>query len=139
MLFGVPAIVSTIFFIINITLTFTIIFLERKNPQSTYAWLLFLWIIPVLGFLFYLFFSQNLTKQKIYRYNTPEMIRYHEVLKKQRRSILKMPIIDPDSPVERYRETIQFHLNVSEALYTKNNSVDIFIDGHEKFDALFHA
>ncbi|WKY45459.1 cardiolipin synthase [Eubacteriaceae bacterium ES2] len=139
MLFGVPAIVSTTFFIINITLTFTIIFLERKNPQSTYAWLLFLWIIPVLGFIFYLFFSQNLTKQKIYRYNTPEMIRYHEVLKKQRRSILKMPIIDPDSPVERYRETIQFHLNVSEALYTKNNSIDIFIDGHKKFDALFHA
>ena len=74
MLLGIAAILSAIIFIINITLTFTIIFLERKNPQSTYAWLLFLWMVPILGFLFYVLFSQNLTKRKIFRYNTPENI-----------------------------------------------------------------
>ena len=50
MLLGITAVLTAIFFIINITLTFTIIFLERKNPQSTYAWLLFLWMVPIIGF-----------------------------------------------------------------------------------------
>lgn len=35
---------SVFVFIVNILFSFTIIFLERKTPQSTYAWLLFLWI-----------------------------------------------------------------------------------------------
>lgn len=139
MLFTGPSILSILFFIINLSLTFTIIFLERKNPQSTYAWLLFLWIIPVLGFLFYLFFSQNLTKHKIFKYNTPEMLNYNDLLKRQRQSFGKLPVIDPDKPLERYRETIQFHLNVSDSLYTSNNSVDIYTDGERKFEALFDA
>ncbi|MEO1816685.1 MAG: cardiolipin synthase [Acetobacterium sp.] len=139
MLLGITAIFTAIFFIINITLTFTIIFLERKNPQSTYAWLLFLWMVPIIGFLFYILFSQNLTKRKIFRYNTPENIQYHHLLRQQQRSLSRIIAIDPDSPIEKYRHSIEFHLNVSESLYTNNNEVTIFTDGYKKFDALFHA
>lgn len=139
MLLGIAAIFSTIVFVVNITLTFTIIFLERKNPQSTYAWLLFLWMVPILGFLFYILFSQNLTKRKIFRYNTPENIQYHQLLRQQQRSLSRIIAIDPDSPIEKYRHSIEFHLNVSESLYTNNNEVQIFTDGYKKFDALFHA
>lgn len=139
MFLGITVILSALFFIINISLTFTIIFLERKNPQSTYAWLLFLWMVPILGFLFYLFFSQNLTKHKIFKYNTPENIRYHHMLREQQRSLSNIISIDPNSPIEKYQHSIEFHLNVSQSLYTNNNDVEIFTNGYKKFDALFHA
>lgn len=139
MFLGITVILSALFFIINISLTFTIIFLERKNPQSTYAWLLFLWMVPILGFLFYLFFSQNLTKHKIFKYNTPENIRYHHMLRDQQRSLSNIISIDPNSPIEKYQHSIEFHLNVSQSLYTNNNDVEIFTNGYKKFDALFHA
>ncbi|AFA49560.1 cardiolipin synthase [Acetobacterium woodii] len=139
MFLGITATLTALFFIVNIPLTFTIIFLERKNPQSTYAWLLFLWMVPLLGFLFYIFFSQNLTKRKIFKYNTPENFQYQHLLRQQKRSLSRIISIDPDSPIERYRHSIEFHLNVSESIYTNNNEVEIFTDGHKKFEALFHA
>ena len=139
MFFGVSAILYIPVFIVNISLTFTIIFLERKNPQSTYAWLLFLWMVPILGFLFYLLFSQNLTKRKIFRYNTPENIRYHHMLRQQQRLLSEIISINPDSPIEKYRHSIEFHLRVSQSLYTNDNDVEIFTDGHDKFAALFDA
>ncbi len=139
MFLGITAILTALFFIVNIPLSFTIIFLERKNPQSTYAWLLFLWMVPLLGFLFYIFFSQNLTKRKIFKYNTPENFQYQHLLRQQKRSLSRIISIDPDSPIEHYRHSIEFHLNVSESIYTNNNGVEIFTDGHKKFEALFHV
>jgi len=139
MLLSLLATLSAFIFILNLSLSITIIFLERKSPQSTYAWLLFLWIFPIWGFLFYLFLSQNLTKRKIFKYNTPENIRYNLLLKQQRRSLSQIIAIDPDSPLEKYRHSIEFHLNVSQALYTNNNAVDVYTDGKSKFEALFDA
>lgn len=139
MIFIFLAIISVMIFIINISLSITIIFLERKSPQSTYAWLLFLWVLPIFGFLFYLFFSQNLTKRKIFKYNTPENIYYKKLLKEQRRTFSRTITIDPDSLLDQYRHSIEFHLNVSQAMYTNDNTIDIYTDGHSKFDALFDA
>jgi len=139
MSFGLSVIIILPIFVINISLTFTIIFLERKNPQSTYAWLLFLWMFPIIGFLFYLFFSQNLTKRKIFKYNTPENIRYHHLLRQQHDLLSEIISINPESLIEKYQHSIEFHLRVSQSLYTNNNDVEIFTDGRKKFDALFHA
>src|SRR5665647_377636 len=139
MFLGLLATLSSFIFIFNLSLSITIIFLERKSPQSTYAWLLFLWMIPILGFLFYLFFSQNLTKRKIFKYNSLENVRYSLLLRQQRRSLSQIITIDPNSPLEKYRRSIEFHLNVSQAMYTNNNLVNIYTDGKAKFDALFDA
>ena len=123
---------SVFVFIVNILFSFTIIFLERKTPQSTYAWLLFLWIIPVLGFVFYLFFSQNLTKRKIYRYNTPENEQYQLLLRRQKKALVDRQRIAKNKTIaKKYRYNIEYHLNVSHALYTDNNSIYIYTDVHE--------
>lgn len=132
--------VSILIFIINIILSFTIIFLERKTPQSTYAWLLFLWVIPVLGFLFYLLFSQNLTRRKIFKYNTPENIAYQELLMKQRDDLIKNDTFIANTElVKEYQSNIEYNLNAAESLYSDDNTVEIFTDGYNKFDALFQA
>ena len=131
---------SIFIFIVNLLLSSAIIFLERKTPQSTYAWLLFLWIIPVLGFIFYLFFSQNLTKRKIYRYNTPEAEQYKHLLSLQKKALVdKQRVTKNRDLLEKYHYTIEYHFNVSHSLYTDNNQVTIYTDGHAKFDALFDA
>ena len=131
---------SVFVFIVNILFSFTIIFLERKTPQSTYAWLLFLWIIPVLGFVFYLFFFFFLTNRKIYRYNTPENEQYQLLLRRQKKALVDRQRIAKNKTIaKKYHYNIEYHLNVSHALYTDNNSIDIYTDGHEKFDALLEA
>ena len=61
------------------------------------------------------------------------------MLRQQRRSLSQIITIDPNSPLEKYRRSIEFHLNVSQAMYTNNNLVNIYTDGKAKFDALFDA
>ena len=47
---------------INIFLSILIIFFQRKNPMTVWAWLLILYFIPVLGFGLYLLLGQNFRK-----------------------------------------------------------------------------
>ncbi|HAQ1798141.1 PLDc N-terminal domain-containing protein, partial [Enterococcus faecium] len=45
----------TILLIMNILLSFIIVFRERKETAQTWAWLLVLMFIPVVGFILYIF------------------------------------------------------------------------------------
>ena len=51
----------------NILLGTVLVFAEHRNPSSTWAWLLVLYFIPVLGFLLYLFFGQDLRKRHLFK------------------------------------------------------------------------
>ncbi|MFZ7133401.1 MAG: cardiolipin synthase [Eubacteriales bacterium] len=123
--------------IINFILTFIIIFLERKDPQSTYAWLLLIWLIPALGFLFYLLFSQNIARRKIFHLYDEEMATTHKLLSQQKKDLMSNKIPFRETTRERYKDIVYFHQNLSNALYTNNNIIKIFTDGKEKFKDLF--
>ncbi|WP_309485101.1 cardiolipin synthase [Alkalibacter rhizosphaerae] len=122
--------------VINIILTFIIIFLERKNPQSTYAWLLLLWMIPAVGFVFYLFFSQNLTRRKIFKISSTERALTNTIIQQQKRDLTEQDKEMNDITWDNYGDMIQFHQNLSDAIYTDDNRVEIFTDGEEKFSTL---
>lgn len=126
----------SIILIINIILTFVIIFLERKNPQSTYAWLLFLWVIPTAGFIFYLLFSQNLARRKIFRIFKGENEEYTELLNQQKKDLVEDKIIFKNRDREKYKDLIYFHQNISSSLYTNNNELTVYTDGKKKFNEL---
>lgn len=54
-------------FIINLVLAFIIIFLERnrRSATSTWAWLFVLFVLPLVGFILYLFFGRTVSKRKM--------------------------------------------------------------------------
>lgn len=138
--YNLPFVLTVLLFILNLTLSVTIIFLERKTPQSTWAWLLFVWVIPIVGFVFYLFLAQNLTKRKIYRYNTPESEEYQRVLRSQKKAILDRQHTPQNEQLLRHHKNlIDYHANVAQSIYTDNNAITLYTDGHAKFDALFEA
>ena len=55
---GVSAII-----ILNIFLAIVLIFLERRDASSTWAWLMVLFFIPILGFILYLMLGRQLRKK----------------------------------------------------------------------------
>ena len=54
-------------FLINIVFIISIIFIERRNPQTTWAWILILTFLPILGFIIYILFGQNITREKNFK------------------------------------------------------------------------
>ena len=77
---GLDLNVYTIILIANIGLAFVIVFLERRNPISTLAWIMVLVFIPVLGFILYLFLGQDLRRAKVF--SSLEQIHFEDLNKK---------------------------------------------------------
>ena len=123
-----------IIFLINIILVFSLIFIERKEPNTTWAWLLILLILPGVGFIIYLILGQNLSRQKLFRekklvdkIKTKEVKEKHELNKKHDREF-----------IENYRSLILMNYNHSGALYTDGNDVKTYTNGEDKFRDLFN-
>ncbi|KKI53545.1 Cardiolipin synthetase [Staphylococcus equorum subsp. equorum] len=57
-------IVLAFFFLMNIVLALLIVFLDRdrRDATSTWAWLFLLFVMPILGFIVYIFFGRAVKK-----------------------------------------------------------------------------
>jgi cardiolipin synthase len=113
-----------------------LIFIERRNPTSTWAWLVILLILPGIGFVLYLFLGQNFHRQKMFELKTEEDV-LHKRLLLQNDELIESRLVPNDEKIKRYLDMIRMNYTYSNSLYTQNNSVRIFTDGNTKFDSLF--
>ena len=69
-------------FLVNLVLAFILIFLERnrRSASSTWAWIFVLFVLPVLGFILYLFFGRTVSKRKMEKNNGKELDVYKDIL-----------------------------------------------------------
>lgn len=122
--------------ILNIFLAIAIIFLERRNVSSTWAWMMVLFFIPVLGFVMYLVLGQKFKKRKLAKLLgiNPSMI--NDLVVEQRRQLQSGDLEFAGPEVDEYSDLISMNLTTGLSLFTTQNVVDIYTDGNEKFDAL---
>ena len=53
-------------FIVNDIIAIITVFREKRDIAATWAWLLVLTLIPVVGFIFYLFAGKKISQEKIW-------------------------------------------------------------------------
>lgn len=122
-------------FLINIVFSLLIIFFQRRNPTTVWAWLLLLYFIPVLGFILYLILGQNFRRERMFKMKEIEgEIKY--AVRRQEESIYRKKLRLRDPELDRFKRLILYNLNEAEAVLTDNNDIRIFTDGREKFKAL---
>lgn len=128
-------IITTILFIVNILFASVLIFLERKDAGTTWAWLLILFFIPFIGFVIYLFLGQNLTRQRLFQCEGVKKIGIEKLIRQQLNQIGKQKF-DINETVEDYRDLIYLHLKNNDAVLTLGNEIELFTDGRKKFNQL---
>lgn len=116
----------------NLLFAFIIVFFERRNPKSVWAWLMLLFFLPAVGLILYFFLGQDMHKRKMFR-NKELEDRIGELVRHQER-LLKSGQLDPK--LEEYSDLVLYNLRTSGAVIAGDNDVDIFTDGNEKFEAL---
>ena len=52
---------------INILLAILVVFFERRDPKSTWLWLMIFFFLPGIGFIFYLLAGQDLKKRNMFK------------------------------------------------------------------------
>lgn len=119
----------------NMLFAIIIIFFERKDPKSVWAWLLLLYFIPFLGFLFYLLAGTDMHKRKMFRMKEVED-KLNEVVRGQEYQLKNSSPEETDEETDRYRDLIMYNLESSGSVLTNDNDIMIYTDGNAKFDAL---
>ncbi|WNS44101.1 cardiolipin synthase [Paenibacillus sp. MMS20-IR301] len=128
-------IISLITFI-NILLALGFLFIERREAGYTWAWLMVLFFIPILGFILYIFFGRNLKKKNFYKLFVEEQEYVQAETDRQLASLTEEAANLP-SWMQKYTELIAMNIRSSHGLLSSDNELQIFSDGHDKFAALF--
>lgn len=144
--------VISIILLFNIILAVVVVFFERRNPASTWAWLMVLLFIPVIGFFIYLFFGQDGRKQETFmnKCNNDENIfnlylknnvRAANEIKDQKeyfkfgKSLIKKSY-NSNLEMKNYEDLANMNLTTNNIRVTYNNTINIFNDGKAKIDGL---
>lgn len=135
-MFDVFSLISLIY-IVNFTMAAVVIFLERKDPTATLAWVLVLLILPGVGFIFYLLLSQNFSRKKLFTMKIYAKKTFGDYIRVQQKLFNTGVLVFHDKSVERFRDLIKMNLFSHDFSYTQNNDVDIYTDGEDKFNELF--
>ncbi|MHC5249494.1 cardiolipin synthase [Enterococcus sp. LJL90] len=126
----------TVIIVANILLSLIIIFRERKQTAQTWAWLLVLLFIPILGFVLYIFLGRGISKDKVFDLKMQEKVGKNVEIEAEKAAISRGLFPHPKTGQADPRQLIYmltFHEN---SLYTMGNQIHLFTDGRKKFDAL---
>lgn len=112
-----------------------VVFVERKSPASTIAWLLVLVFLPFVGFVIYAMFGSGFHVNKKKKY---QVKRAQDVLNKE--LIQKYIGLEADHaqacPEQRCTRIIQYLRNEGDYYLTCDNSAQIYIDGQAMFERM---
>lgn len=122
--------------IINIIIAITAIVLERHNPASSIAWVMVIFMLPIVGIILYFLLSQNIAKRKIYKLSSFEEKKINSSLDNQIEEIEAGVFEFTSAEGKRWEDMIHLNQLYGRAYYTQNNKIDIITDGRQLFDAM---
>ena len=130
-------------FIANAILVATIIFFERRNPVSTWAWIFVLSFMPVIGFIIYLLFGRNAYTQKVFmdKMENDEKTLFdyvendYELSCEVERQTFSNDGIGLGKEYQNLKDFVTLNIKAGGWL-CYNNTVTHFTDGREKFNSL---
>ncbi|WP_066630046.1 cardiolipin synthase [Labilibacter marinus] len=124
-------------YIISIFVVIGVMILENRSPLKSLSWILVLLLLPILGGVLYLFFGQNLRKEKIIRRKGLKNHEYLQNLANSQTKKLAELHGEHGDIVEEKKRIIQLQLNNSHSVITSGNKLELYNDSKTKFDSLF--
>ncbi|NJP36913.1 cardiolipin synthase [Alkalicoccus luteus] len=122
--------------LMNILLACFVIFVERRDAGSTWAWVLVLFFLPILGFIIYLFLGRQLKSDNFYNLSVDEQTYYSHHIQGQLERLHNEEMDIPPAVQYKYRQLMEMNLRAPKSLIGLSNSLMILHDGHQKFDQL---
>lgn len=127
-----------IILLINFVLAIGMIFWERKNAQSVWAWLFVLFFMPIIGFILYVLFGRTIYNKEIFKISEEDKIGLESLVTEQLEDIKMDKLILPSEEAKKHRKLIHMLLNNNQSFITSNNKVETFYETTEFFDQMIH-
>jgi len=127
----------TILYILNIIAALIIIFVERKRPSATLAWIMILFILPGIGLALYIILSQFIARYKLHNLSSSMKMRDNPYLLEQKARMREGSFHYVNAQAAAWSPLIRFNQEYAGAYLTQDNEIQIFTDGGEAFSSMF--
>jgi cardiolipin synthase len=128
-------IIPTIY-IINIILSGILIFRERKETQTTWAWLFVINVFPVIGFLVYLLIGRGISNYRIFDLQSQREPGFEAEVEQAREAFEKDRFLTKITPNRTIGQLLHMLFVEEKSLISMNTDIQLYTDGRKKFDAL---
>lgn len=118
-------------YIVIVAATIIAVLLDNKQPAKTIAWLMVLIFIPVIGWLLYVFFGQNVRKQRLMSQRSIDQLTKRSMMEYDVQGDLRLP--------EKVEPLVRLFANLNVALPFKDNQTQVLSDGYAFTYALLKA
>lgn len=133
----VPHIMFVVY-VLNALIAFGLIFFDDKSATATMAWIMILFMVPVVGLFLYMILSQNIARHKIFKMSEKEEMDIGTIVGWQKETVRETLSNDRSKFLNKWTDLITLNLDYADSLLTFNDSVDLIYDGNEMFDRLCH-
>lgn len=112
------------------------VFMKPRDIAATWAWLVVLTLLPVFGFILYLFTGRGLSTKGAFKIRKKDYKGLERLLQEESASdnFVFSNFLEYGTETS---EVMQFFATIDAAPVIKRNQIRIFNDGHEKFETLF--
>ena len=120
-----------LFYVTVIVVTMITVLMDNRQPAKTMAWLMVLVFLPVIGIVLYVFFGQNIRKERLISQRSLDKLTKQTMFEysEQRNLVIAEP----------YRMLVRLFANQSMSLPFKDNQTEIYTSGADFFLSLLRA
>jgi len=118
--------------VVNSALAFVTVFREKRDIAATWAWMLVLVLLPVVGFIAYAFIGRKLPKGRMFRLQRQVAVQLEERLNQQREEIGDK-IMPADQISHSVINMVNMFMETDHAFLARKNRVRVITDGHDLF------
>lgn len=112
-----------------------VIFMENRNPSSTFAWILLLAILPIVGIVFYFLFGQNYFKRRKYDKKLQQDLEAFEQIDNNQH-ITTMAPKDLSSFTPGQRQLLGLSQRIARTPFSTATHTKVLTNGQETFSEL---
>jgi Phosphatidylserine/phosphatidylglycerophosphate/cardiolipin synthases and related enzymes len=95
-----------------------------------------LFLVPVVGIVFYFLLSQNIARQRIFRMTKYEEAILNASLSEQCSAIRHGEFAFNNPESKKWQDMIRLHQTYGGSFFTQDNKISVLTDGRHKFDSL---
>ncbi|WP_143463818.1 cardiolipin synthase [Levilactobacillus enshiensis] len=118
--------------VVNSALAFVTVFREKRDIAATWAWMLVLVLLPIVGFIAYAFIGRKLPKGRMFRLQRQVAVQLDERLSQQREAI-GTQIMPADQISHSVINMVNMFMETDHAFLARKNRVRVITDGHDLF------
>ncbi|MXV38319.1 cardiolipin synthase [Flavobacteriaceae bacterium Ap0902] len=127
-----------VYYVILLVFTFKVIY-DTESSTKASAYILLIFLLPVAGILIYLSFGLNYRKSQIYDKKLQLDQNQKKIINQYIEFYLKDTKKEFDEKFSKYFGLGNMLYSDTESFVTKNNQVNLLINGENKFPAMFDA